>query len=124
MTFGLAREYGLALRVGSHPYIEQVQSRGLPTADYDLLDSFEVDIPTKAARYAQMLRELPEGLNEWAVHPGLGNEEAQAIDPGGWQVRRTDFDFLVSPEAREIIEQEGIILLDYQPIQQIWQGKS
>ena len=71
-----------------------------------------------------MLRELPTGLNEWAVHPSLGNEESQAIDPGGWRVRRTDFDFLISPEAGEIIRQEGIILLNYQPLQKLWQGKS
>jgi chitin disaccharide deacetylase len=36
-----------------------------------------------------MLRDLPAGLSEWAVHPGLGDEEARAID-SGWRVRRTD----------------------------------
>jgi hypothetical protein len=70
-----------------------------------------------------MLRELPVGLSEWAVHPSLGNAESQAIDPDGWQVRRTDFDFVMSPEAREIIQQEGIILLDYKPLQKIWQSR-
>src|SRR2546428_361456 len=30
LTMGLAKEYGLALRVASHPYIDQVQSQGLP----------------------------------------------------------------------------------------------
>ena len=124
MTFGLAKEYGLALRIASQPFIDKVQSQGLPTVDYDLLDSFSLDTSNKSARYIQMLRELPPGLNEWAVHPSLGNEESQAIDPGGWRVRRTDFDFLISPEASEIIRQEGIILLNYQPLRQVWQGKS
>ncbi len=124
LTLGLAKEYGLALRVGSHPFIEQVQAAGLPANQYDLLDSFEVDIDTKPARYAQMLRELPAGLTEWAVHPSTGTPESQAIDPDGWRVRRSDFDFLISPEAREIIQQEGIILISYRPLQDVWQGRA
>jgi len=122
MTLGLAKEYGLALRVGSQPFISQVQGRGLPSDDYDLLDSFSLSIPDKPARYAQLLRDLPEGLTEWAVHPSTGSIESQGIDPGGWQVRRTDFDFLISAEAREIIAQEGITLISYEPLQAAWRG--
>jgi predicted glycoside hydrolase/deacetylase ChbG (UPF0249 family) len=122
MTLGLAKEYGLSLRVADGLNIEKVQKQGLPTDDHDLLDSFTVNIPDKPARYAQMLRDLPVGLTEWAVHPGLGTAEAQAIDPGGWQVRRSDFEFLISAEARAIIQREGIILLNYRPLQRVWQG--
>lgn len=121
MTRGLARELGVALRVGSSPHIEQIRRDGLPAADYDLLDSFRVDIDTKADIYAGMLRALPAGLTEWAVHPGIGTAASQAIDPDGWRVRRSDFEFLVSPRAREIVEQEGIILIDYRPLQAIWE---
>jgi hypothetical protein len=77
----------------------------------------------KSARYAQLLRELPIGLSEWAVHPGLGNSEAKAIDPGGWEVRQTDFEFLMSLEAQEIIKQEKIILLSYKSLQELWQSE-
>ncbi len=123
LTLGLAKEYGLALRVASHPFIEKVQSQGLPTDDYDLLDSFTVSIEDKSARYAQLLRDLPVGLSEWAVHPSLGTAESQAID-GGWQVRRTDFDFLMSSDAREIIQQERITLVSYESIQRVWNSRS
>ena len=122
MTLGLAKEYGLALRVASHPFIDQVQRQGLPTADYDLLDSFGVAIEDKPARYAELLCGLPAGLTEWAVHPSLGGAESQATDPDGWRVRRTDFDVLVSPRAREIIRREGIILIGYEPLQAVWEG--
>jgi chitin disaccharide deacetylase len=122
MTLGLAKEYRLALRVAGQPFSEQLQDRGLPTNEHDLLDSFRLDTSNKSARYAQMLRDLPVGLTEWAVHPGLGNAELQAIDPETWDVRQTDYDFLMSSEARDIVQQEGIILLNYQPLQAIWQG--
>jgi predicted glycoside hydrolase/deacetylase ChbG (UPF0249 family) len=121
MTLGLAKEYGLALRVPSHPYIDQVQAQGLPANDYEVMDSYTLEPTGKSAHYARMLRDLPVGLSEWAVHPGYGNSELQAIEPKSWQVRQTDFEFLVSPEAHEIIRKEGIIALNYKPIQALWQ---
>jgi predicted glycoside hydrolase/deacetylase ChbG (UPF0249 family) len=124
MTLGLAREYGLAVRVASQPFIDEVKRQGLPCNDYDLLDSFSLDIAEKSTRYAEMLRALPIGLTEWAVHPGLGSAEAQAINPGGWQVRRSDFEFLMSPGAQAIIEQEGITLISYEPLQAVWRQMS
>ncbi len=120
LTFGLAKEYNLALRVASQPEIEQVQARGLPTDDYGLLDSYALDTNGKSAVYAQLLRDLPVGLSEWAVHPGTGTGELQAIEPDSWQVRQTDYDFVMSPEAKAIIEAEGIILLDYRAVQAVW----
>jgi chitin disaccharide deacetylase len=116
----LAREYGLALRVMGQVWIEKVQSQGLPTNDYDFLDSYLLDPVDKSARFAQILRELPVGLSEWAVHPGLDNAELRAIEPNGKRVRQTDFDFLISQEAQDIVKEEGIILLDYRPLQMVW----
>lgn len=123
LTLGLAQEYGLAVRVAERPLIEKLRRQGLPTDDYDLLDSFRVDTVGKSACYARLLRDLPVGLSEWAVHPGLGTTEARAID-GGWQVRQTDFDFLMSVDARELIRQEGIIVLNYKPLQEVWRART
>jgi chitin disaccharide deacetylase len=119
----LAREYGLALRVAGRSWIEKLQSRGFPTNDYDFLDSYSLDPVHKAAHYAELLRELPVGLSEWAVHPGLDSSELLAIEPGGNHIRQTDFDFLMSEQARDIIREEGIILLDYRALQAAWKAK-
>ncbi len=119
LTLRLAREYGLALRVFDHARTERLQSQGLPTNDHEMVDSTRLETAGKTARYVQMLRELPVGLSEWAVHPALGTAEAQAID-GAWAGRAADFAFLVSQRARKTIEAEGIVLLDYRPLQAIW----
>lgn len=120
ITRGLANEYGLALRIYDRPVAEQWQRAGFPTTDHDVLDSYALSTVDKSARYAQLLRALPAGLSEWAVHPSLGNAEAQAIEPDSWQVRKTDFDFLIAHEARAILDEEGIVLTDYRPLQQLW----
>jgi predicted glycoside hydrolase/deacetylase ChbG (UPF0249 family) len=121
LTIGLAREYGLAVRVNAAASIERLQGQGLPTNDYDMMDSYRLATEGKTARYVQMLRDLPEGLTEWAVHPSLGNAESQAIDTG-WSVRKADFDFLISREAQETVRDEGIILLDFRALQVVWNG--
>ena len=36
--------------------------------------------------------------------------------------RRADFDFVTSPEAQDIIQREGIVLLDYRALQKRWVG--
>lgn len=118
LTLALAREFGLALRVHGRDSAEAARRAGLLTNDHDVLDSYSLDTVDKAARYVQLLRELPPGLSEWAVHPSLGDAEAQAMEPKGWQVRKADFDFLVSREARDILDEEGIVLLDYRVLQQ------
>lgn len=123
VMFRLAKEYGLALRVRERSLIEKVQRQGLPSNDHDFLDSYLLDTGKKSARFAQLLRDLPAGLNEWAVHPGLENGELRAIDPAGAPVRQADLDFLVSEEAREIIREEGITLLSYKPLHKAWQGR-
>jgi chitin disaccharide deacetylase len=118
----LAKEYGVALRVRGRAWIEQVQGQGLPCADYDFLDSYLLDPAQKAGRYAELLHELPAGLSEWAVHPGLDSGELLAIEPEGQHERQADFDFWNSQEAHHMVRQEGIVLLDYRGLQALWQS--
>ena len=120
MTLGLAREYGLALRVHDRTHAAGLQLADLPANDYDVLDSYHLDTVDKSARFAQLARELPPGLSEWAVHPSTGDAEARAMEPQTWQARKTDLDFLVSRGARDILEAEGIVLLDYRALQEVW----
>jgi len=123
VMFRLARAYGLALRVFTRSIIDKLQSQGFPTNDYDVLDSYLLDPATKAARYAELLHELPAGLSEWAVHPGLDTPEFLALEPAGDHIRQTDYDFLTSQQAKDIVCREGIILLDYRALQGVWKEK-
>jgi predicted glycoside hydrolase/deacetylase ChbG (UPF0249 family) len=120
LTLALAADHGRAVRVWREPDRRTLRQQGLPVVDHDFLDSYRMDTDGKQARFSQLLRDLPVGLSEWAMHPGLGNEESQAIDPYGWRRRQADYEFLTSPEARELIQQEGIVVIDYRAIQQAW----
>ena len=52
----------------------------------------------------------------------LGTAESQAIDDG-WPVCRADYKFVMSEDARELMRQEGIIVLSYKPLQAVWRGR-
>jgi predicted glycoside hydrolase/deacetylase ChbG (UPF0249 family) len=53
------------------------------------------------------------------VHPGLGDAASRKID-NGWKVRHTDLEFLISPEAREAVRREDIMIIDYCAIKDAW----
>ena len=123
LTVKLAKEYGLAVRVFDRSTGEVLRRQGLPTDEHNVVDTFKLDLAGKAAWFARALRELPIGLSEWAAHPALDTPEIHAYEPESWQAHPTDLDFLISQEAREIIEQEGIVLLSYKPLQKVWQER-
>ena len=121
LTTALAVEHGLAARVWLDPARRATRARGLPVVDHAFLDSFALPVKGKAERCAQLLRELPAGLSEWAVHPAVGAETAAEADLG-WAVRRSDHAFLVSALARRVVEEEGIVLIDQRRLQRVWAG--
>lgn len=120
----LAEEYGLAARVWLDEGRRKAREQGKPVVDNAFLDSYAIGLDGRAETCARMLRELPRGLSEWAVHPAHGDERRQTIEPSGWQIRRSDHAFLTSAQAREILEQESITLIDYRPLQAAWNGST
>ena len=121
LAMALANEYGLAARVWLDDGRRKAREQGKPVVDNPFLDSYAISLDDKAATYERMLRNLPAGLNEWAIHPAHGTDEWQRIEPTGWRIRQTDYAFLTSPQVREIVDQEGITVIDYRPLQQVWE---
>ena len=121
MVVELAREYGLAVRAHERPMIEKLQKQGYPANGHDVVDSYRLENSDKPSVYHQLLRDLPAGLTELAIHPAITTEELQAMEPNTWEVRQADFNFLMSEEAEQITEEEGIVVLSYEPLQKAWQ---
>jgi predicted glycoside hydrolase/deacetylase ChbG (UPF0249 family) len=120
VAMALAGEYGLAARVWLDAGRRKAREQGKPVVDNAFLDSYSIGLDGKAETYARMLRELPPGLSEWAVHPAHGNGQRQTIESADWRIRRSDHAFLTSPQAREILDRERITVIDYRPLQRAW----
>ena len=52
----------------------------------------------------------------------MANTELLTIDTGP-HIRLSDFDFLTSQQAKNAIEEKGMVLLDYRALQTIWKEK-
>lgn len=120
LTFRLAREYGLTMRVHTNEHQARCKAAGLPTADHPMLDSYSMPSATKLAQYRDLLRTLPPGITEWAVHPGTDTPESRAVEPDSWQIRALDLEFVLSADARQIVAEEGIVLLSYRDLLPHW----
>ena len=101
--------------------IDKVQAQGLPTIDFDFLDSCSLDVENKLDHVRRLLKALPAGLSEWAVHPGLGEGDLAQVQPTMIPIRQSDYDTFVLDEVAQLIAEEGIVLLNYRPLQEIWQ---
>lgn len=121
LTVRLALEHGLALRVHSPAHQRECQAAGRLTIDHPLLDSYAMPVETKVEQFRSLLRTLPPGLTEWALHPGIDSPESRAVEPDSWEVRWLDLEFALSSESRQIIADEGIDLIDYRALQPSWQ---
>ena len=121
MLFRLAREFNLPVRTFGAENIHNVQALGLPCNDYDLLDSYLIEPIGQASRYQELAHQLNPGLNEWAIHPGIANDELLAFDPGGLGIRQRDHDFWTSPETHLTLEALNIVIVDYGVLKPFWQ---
>src|SRR6185312_205486 len=108
LAMALASEYGLAARVWLDDGRRKAREQDKPVVDNAFLDSYSISLQGKAETYARMLRDLPPGLSEWAVHPACVNEQRQTIESTDWQIRRSDHAFLTSQRARVIVDHEDI----------------
>ncbi|HSN94033.1 MAG TPA: ChbG/HpnK family deacetylase [Anaerolineaceae bacterium] len=121
MLLRLAREFKLPLRTFGVGNIKKVQALGLPCNDYDLMDSYVIRPTGQPECYKELAKEIKPGLNEWAIHPGIANEELMAIDPTSRGIRQRDHDYWISPAARQDLDDQNALVLDYTALQPFWQ---
>jgi predicted glycoside hydrolase/deacetylase ChbG (UPF0249 family) len=120
LTLRLCDEHGLAMRVNGPELRETSIAAGKPANDTPIIDGYSLPVDEKNAIWARKLGELPAGFHQWAAHVSTGDAEAQAMEPDAWRVRKTDFDFFTSEAAKALIEANGIELVDYRRVQQLW----
>lgn len=123
MYMRVGAEYRLPIRLHSHAG-DNVADAELKAvlADYPASYQFVGGAPPESYPngmsdyYNQVLRDLEPGLNLLVLHLAFDDEETNAITVEhpwwGAKWRQIDYDWAMSAEARKIIEEEGIILID------------
>ncbi|MBT9131619.1 MAG: Carbohydrate deacetylase [Syntrophomonadaceae bacterium] len=67
------------------------------------------------ARFIHALRNLPRGITEINFHPARDSKELRKIF-SDWQFRVNERELLLCKEIKQIIEDEGIVLISFEPL--------
>jgi predicted glycoside hydrolase/deacetylase ChbG (UPF0249 family) len=120
LTAGLAEEYGLAMRTHGRGIADRLRGEGHAVVDQPIVDSYGIPVDGRMEAYLTLLRAMPAGVTEWAVHPGLGNDEHRTLEPDTWGIRRGDLDVVTSTAIRDAIAAEGITLITWREMRATW----
>lgn len=108
LTLELAVEYDLGIRAWTDHGRDAVRSRGRTAQDHPFLDSFAAPVDGRLEWFLDRIRELPDGLTEWAMHPAR-----PASFDGGSDVRAGDYELLLSAPIRQALDDEEITVLGH-----------
>ena len=129
----LAVEFNLPVRMASQETLEaygqpgtrkRFEDRGILFPDYliyEELDNYtEDDIKTF---WIGVIKNLKPGVTELYIHASVPDDELKSITDS-WKTRNAEYElFTNDQEFRELIKNEGIILIGYKPIFELQRGE-
>ncbi|NSW58288.1 MAG: ChbG/HpnK family deacetylase [Armatimonadetes bacterium] len=74
-----------------------------------------------AEAYNNILRNLKPGLTEFYLHPAIDGPEMQSIS-GSHARRHADYEWLINPATRALIDELGIKLISYRDLRDAMRG--
>jgi predicted glycoside hydrolase/deacetylase ChbG (UPF0249 family) len=125
-ALAISFETGLPYRVPFIKETEILKKIGYPLLDYLYLDAHR-EAPKDSYEnmrdfYLNKIRNLPEGVSELYFHPAMAGEEMKNIT-ATWRIRDWERQFLKDPKLKQVIDEAGIQLIDYNIIKKYWRKK-
>ena len=103
-----------------HPYLEASLGPGDLIVDHTVTISPDVPAEKWPDFYRDALKNLQPGVTEFVIHVGLNDEELRAAtrERATWGAawRQRDFDFFMSREFRELLEQQHVKLVTWREL--------
>ncbi len=103
-------------------YLQQMEEAGIPLfdyADFMPLNSYEDRVEVAKERLAR----LPAGLSYFILHPAADTPEIRALAPD-YQSRVADYQAFLSPALRDFVRDQGIHVIGYRALRDLWREAS
>ena len=123
----LAVEYDLPIRMASQQVMERfgfpdarsaLEADGIVIPDLLIFGGKEDD-ETVTEYWMRILRSLEPGVTELFIHAAMDGEELRSMT-NSWKTRSTEFElFTTNEEIRQLIAEEGIILIGYRALRDL-----
>ena len=129
----LAAEFNLPMRMASYDTMERygagngkmrddLKAQGFVFTDYFIHDEVSGDGYSKANTkefWANIIKNLKPGITELFIHATVLTDESRSIT-GSAQKRSEEYNcFVLDPDIRKLIKDEGIILIGYRPLMEL-----
>ncbi|MFN8470847.1 MAG: polysaccharide deacetylase family protein [Anaerolineae bacterium] len=104
------------------PFLQQMEEAGLPLfdhADFLPLNAHEDRVEVAKER----LGRLPAGLSYFILHPAADTPEIRALAPD-YRSRVADYQAFLSPALRDFVRDQGIHVIGYRALRDLWRGAS
>ncbi len=125
MLFNLTPEmlaYAGDRKMYDQAFVDTLQKRGIPLID--ALYSIHNTPPERSEEfYRQVIQNLKSGVSELIIHPADESQELQAITNSHKQ-RAADAQIFSSPEMKEFIESQGVILIGWKDLYSLWKQRT
>lgn len=128
----LASEFDLPLRMASKSTIENMNFRdirkecdekGIIYPDYFIFEEFENYRTDNVQEFwIEYLKNLKAGVTEVFIHASTKNDEISAITSSA-EIRSKELNFFTSDALKELIREEGIIVIGYRPLLELQRKK-
>ena len=129
----LGREYRLPVFVARNwfaqcPYLELALTHDDVLIDHTVTIGLEIAPKEWPEFYRHAIENLPVGVTQFVIHPGLDDPELQAYsaDRPTWGAawRQRDFDFFTSVEFRTLLTKHNIRLINWREIWTQFTGRA
>lgn len=117
-TLEMAKQLGLDYK----PIAIKLQQKGFVLIDNLVTGGTGDTLEERRKSYYEIIRNLPPGVNEIILHLSTDDPEIRAIT-GSWHHRYHEFLIFTDPETRKFIEREGIKLIGYKQLSELWQRR-
>lgn len=114
----MAKQLGLDYQ----PIAVKLQQQGFVLLDNLVTGGTGDTLEERRKSYYEIIRNLPPGVNEVILHLSTDDPEIRAIT-GAWQYRYHEFLIFTDPQTRKFIESEGIKLIGYRQLAELWQKR-
>lgn len=116
--FGLTTEGAEAILTRFETYEEQ----GFPILDHLMMMSLE-EPDNRLEQAKAMFAAMKPGITYFITHPSVDTPELRVIAPD-WRCRVEDYQILKSDKLRKFIQEQGIQVIGYRPLQKAFLGLS
>ena len=109
-----------ALGIDYQPIVARLRQQKFVLIDNLITGGTGETLEERRKSYYDIIRNLPAGVTEIILHLSTDDPEIRAITDA-WHQRYHEFFIFTDPQTRKLIEQEGIKLIGYRQLAELWQ---